>query len=241
MNSAGLCYLFIFLPVVFLALESFVAWVFKEVVSTVAILFYIVVFVVACCAMAVCFWANPLIFRVPAILSCCLVLGVKVVAVLVHTPEVAQFSASLTTTEMSVESPFQLLLLLHILLSGGEAPIGSMVSSLLVIGKGSAEAYLAAPPLNRLQGKPFLEKLWLVSIYIPVFSLTAFFRLGSGVFNVINYYPGYFGPYTISVSILIVWVGQTFYLSAFNLLAFLARPLLAPLRSLTMVEVGTTL
>ena len=238
MNSAGLCYLFMVLPALFVAFEYFFAWVLQEASSTAAILFQIGCLISACCALCLCFWIDPLIFRVPAIVSCCIVVGVKVVSVFVHTPEVARFSNSLTIIEISVESSLQLNLMLHILLSGGKPPVGAMVSSLLVIGKGSAENYLAAAPENKLKGKPFLQKLRLVSTYIPVFTLTAFFRTGSGVFNVINYYPGYFGPYTVSVSIGIVWVCQTFYFSAFYLLAFLARPLVVSLRSMTMDEVG---
>lgn len=75
--------------------------------------------------------------------------------------------------------------MLYLWLSGGELYTAHILSSLLVIGKCSAEEYLTGKPENLLAGKSALEKLWLTVKYIPLFSLTAFFRVGAGVIKVI--------------------------------------------------------
>ena len=48
----------------------------------------------------------------------------------------------------------------------------------------SAENYLMTGPENMLEGKTFVAKLFLISKYLPLFSLTAFFRVGAGVVKV---------------------------------------------------------
>ena len=76
-------------------------------------------------------------------------------------------------------------MVLYLWLSGGQLYLAPILSSLLVIGKCSAEEYLTGKPENLLAGKSALEKLWLTVKYIPLFSLTAFFRVGAGVIKVI--------------------------------------------------------
>ena len=44
-----------------------------------------------------------------------------------------------------------------------------------------SQEYLMGNPENLLKGKTGIEKLWLTLKYIPMFSLTAFFRVGTGV------------------------------------------------------------
>ena len=75
--------------------------------------------------------------------------------------------------------------MLYLWLSGGELYLAPILSSLLVIGKCGGEEYLIGKPENLLAGKSALEKLWLTIKYIPLFSLTAFFRVGAGVIKVI--------------------------------------------------------
>ena len=132
--------------------------------------------------MAVGFGVEPLLFQYPATILGCSVVGVKVLAVFVHTPEMKAFSTRVSSFEYSTESSLQLLLLLHLWLSGGPLYLSTILSSLLVIGKCSAEEYLMGNPENLLKDKSAMEKLWLTLKYIPLFSLTAFFRVGAGCF-----------------------------------------------------------
>ena len=137
-------------------------------------------------------WADPLLFRPLAILSSVLFLSLKLVAVFVHSPEMARFSLHLSQVENATEGPLQLLLILHTWLSGGLFHWDTLVSSLLDIGKVGAENFLTAGPKDLLQGKSFLEKLVLVLKYLPVFLLTAFSQNGAGAVNMINYSQGFF-------------------------------------------------
>ena len=130
---------------------------------------------------------GPLLFRPLAILSSILFLGAKSVAVFVHSPELARFSLHLSQVENATKGPLQLLLILHTWLSGGLFHLDTLVSTLLDIGKVGAENFLTTGPKDLLQGKPFLEKLFLVLKYLPVFLLTALFRVGTGAVNIINY------------------------------------------------------
>ena len=75
----------------------------------------------------------------------------------------------------------------------------------------SAENYLMTGPENMLEGKPFLAKLFLISKYLPLFSLTAFFRIGSGVINVLNYISGSFAPFRPIYSLILTWYALNFF------------------------------
>ena len=60
-------------------------------------------------------------------------------------------------------------------------------------------------PTNLLEGKTFSTKLLLIAKFLPVFSLTAFFRIGSGVVNVLNYVNGSFAPFRPIYSLILTW------------------------------------
>ena len=60
-------------------------------------------------------------------------------------------------------------------------------------------------PKNLLEGNTFLRKVFLITKYLPVFSLTAFFRIGSGVVNVLNYRSGSFAPFRPIYSLILTW------------------------------------
>ena len=74
-------------------------------------------------------------------------------------------------------------------------------------------------PTNLLEGKTFSTKLLLIAKFLPVFSLTAFFRIGSGVVNVLNYHHhhhhqvvnvlnyvnGSFAPFRPIYSLILTW------------------------------------
>ena len=183
-SSAGLCYLFTALPGFFFLQEVIMLHIFKDCSSKVNNTVVVVTTLVATSAMALGFLTNPLLFQYPATILGCSVVGVKVLAVFVHTPEMKAFSTRVSSFEYSTESSLQLLLLLHLWLSGGPLYLSTILSSLLVIGKCSAEEYLMGNPENLLKDKSAMEKLWLTLKYIPLFSLTAFFRVGAGVIKV---------------------------------------------------------
>ena len=155
----------------------------------------VVVFVNVVCGITFSFamffsvWSKALLFEYPAFLVGMAVVGVKAVALVVHTPSMKEISARVTKYETDTESPLQLLLLLHIWVSGGPLFLGPIGSSLLIIGKVNAEAYLSSPPENLLEGRTFLEKLKLTTKFLPLFISTTFFRVGSGMIK-------HSGPYS---------------------------------------------
>ena len=61
--------------------------------------------------------------------------------------------------EFNTESPLQLLLLLHLWVSGRKLYLAPTLSSLLVISKVNAEIYLSDQPENLMKGKSFPQKL----------------------------------------------------------------------------------
>ena len=63
-------------------------------------------------------------------------------------------------------------------------------------------------PTNLLEGKTFSTKLLLIAKFLPVFSLTAFFRIGSGVVNVLNYVNGSFAPFRPIYSLILTWCAR---------------------------------
>ena len=183
-SSAGLCYLFTTLPGFFFLQEVIILSAFKECSSRVNTTVVVATTLVATSAMALGFLTDPLLFQYPATILGCSIVGVKVVGVFVHTPEMKAFSMRVSSFEYSTESSLQLLLLLHLWLSGGPLYLYTILSSLLVIGKCSAEEYLMGNPENLLKDKSAVGKFWLTLKYIPLFSLTAFFRVGAGVVKV---------------------------------------------------------
>ena len=183
-SSAGLCYLFTTLPGFFFLQEVIMLHAFKECSSRVNTTVVVATTLVATSAMALGFLTDPLLFQYPATILGCSVVGVKVLGVFVHTPEMKAFSMRVSSFEYSTESSLQLLLLLHLWLSGGPLYLSTILSSLLVIGKCSAEEYLMGNPENLLKDKSAVGKFWFTLKYIPLFSLTAFFRVGAGVVKV---------------------------------------------------------
>ena len=89
--------------------------------------------------------------------------------------QVEKLSGQLSQAECVGESSFQLLLILHVWLTGGPLYLSTIFSSVLVIGKVHAESFLG----NLLKDQTFLQKLGLMGQLIPVMTLTALFRIGS--------------------------------------------------------------
>ena len=141
--------------------------------------------------------------------------------------------------ENATEGPLQLLLILHTWLSGGLFHWDTLVSSLLDIGKVGAENFLTAGPKDLLQGKPFLEKLVLVLKYLPVFLLTALFRVGTGAINMINYSQGFFRPFSTAFAMLLTWVFIVIQNSICQIWFALLRVHVLPhLQQLDYIEMG---
>ncbi len=230
-HTAGLCWMFVCFPLVFLVIENVTtrihsAW------TQVILLILLALFFTASCAYLVN-W-HPLVFYYPAVCLSLLLLGGKLLAVFVHTPEMKQFSTHLSHLECCYEASCQLLLILTIWLTGGEMHLASMVSSAVTIGKVSAENYLMAEPENLLANKSFIDRIKLTLRFMPVFGLTAFFRCGAGVVNVLNYVS--FNAFSPAFVIFLLYCSIIAYCFCFILLCCLLRLVMDDLAQLTMVE-----
>ena len=122
------------------------------------------------------------IFKVIAVMSAALVIGVKILALFVHGREMKKLSLKATLAESSYESAIQLIFVAlislwakHITLTGGML----MASSLVMIGKAAAEGYLTFGAKNLLDGVSLWQHVALLAKYVPVFLFTALFRIGS--------------------------------------------------------------
>ena len=67
----------------------------------------------------------------------------------------------------------------YLWLTGGELPLWALLSSFVVIGKVSAETYLACS--SEYQDMSLKKKITQVVSFLPMFSLTALFRNGTSV------------------------------------------------------------
>ena len=189
--SAGLTYLFICFPGLLTFTESLGEKLSSR--GTIGLIVNLSLFISLSCAMIYAFWSYPLLFRYPAILIGLVFIITKMLAIFVHTPEMKKVEARMTMAEFKTEAPLQLLLLLHLWVSGHPLFVTPILSSLLVIGKVNAEMYLSDEPDNLMKGKSFLQKLLLTLKYVPLFTSTAFFRLGCGILK-------HSGPYASEVS-----------------------------------------
>ena len=184
-------------------------------------------------ALLFAFVNQPTIFKYPALASSLFTLSVKVVALFVHTPEVAKFSLKISSAESSYEAPAQLLFLLHAWLSGGQMYISTMVSSVLVIAKVGAENILTKGEEDKMKDKSFLEKVALLARFMPLTALTAIFRIGSA--TAFHYHPRLLLPPTPSTAIILSLV---YSLINSTLLLTILRTWVARLRQLSVVELA---
>ena len=123
---------------------------------------------------------NPTVSFVSALLSAGFILGVKLLAVFLHGPQMKRLSVRITSVESHFESALQLGLVLSIWLSGGEitmSAIFSATSSVTMIGKAGAESFLTFGGENKLEGLNLGGKLGLLAWTSPVFVFTAIFRI----------------------------------------------------------------
>ena len=244
-TSAGLCYMFICLPPIFtVLLPALVSMVLKQwgkvADSTLWSILYVltvcVIAVLITSAMAFAFATHPTIFKYPAILCSVFTLGIKIVAMFVHTTQIAEFSLYASKAESSYECSLQLLFLLHTWLSGGHLHLSAMVSSTLVIGKVGAENLLIKGQENMMEDKTFFEKVALLACYAPMVALTALFRIGSA--SVVLYHPHLLQPLTPAFAIFLTWIYLMCNITLLLTLLSILRTWLSKLRQLNTLELG---
>ena len=91
-HSAGLCYLFVNIPGLFCFQDIVLQRISRRFGWYVTTIVYIVGSIFSTTAMVFAFLWHPLLFKYPAIIIGCSVIGVKLVGVFVHTPEMKAFS-----------------------------------------------------------------------------------------------------------------------------------------------------
>ena len=237
-SAAGLSYLFICFPGLYIFNEALT----EKLSSHSSIIVLIVNFcwtVALSSAMIYAYSVHTLLFRLPAILIGILVLVTKGLAIFVHTPEMKKVADRMTMGEFKTEAPLQLLLLLHLWVSGGPLYLTPILSSLLILGKVNAEMYLSDAPEDLMKGKSFLQKLWLTLKYVPLFSSTAFFRVGCGIIKHSGPYANFSETFHAFVFFVSVWAGSVFFVFLY-LLTFAGVKLAFPasLADISMMELG---
>ena len=137
-----------------------------------------------------CMWTTAttaattaLVMKIIATLVGSALLGVKVLAVFVHTENMKMISVKATNYEGLYESSLQLVLVLYVKLSGREVVptkliILTMLTSLVMIGKSGAENFLTFKE-NKLAGKNIFSKFKMLAKLSPPFLLTAIFRIST--------------------------------------------------------------
>ena len=237
--SAGLTYLFVCFPALYVFSEA-LGEKLSSYRSSIVFIANLSLSISLSFAMIYAFWRYPLLFRYPAIFIGILVVITKGLAIFVHTPEMKKTADRMMMAEFKTEAPLQLLLLLHLWVSGRPLFVSPILSSLLVIGKVNAEIYLSDEPGNLMKGKSFLQKFLLTLKYVPLFTSAAFFRLGCGILK-------HSGPYASEVSetfhalvfFVSVWVDGVFSVLCY-LLIFAGVKLGFPgsLADITFEELG---
>ena len=114
-----------------------------------------------------------------------------------------------------------------------------MTSSVVVIGKVSAENYLMANPNNLLAKASFCQRIMLTLRFMPVFTLTAFFRIGASVVNVLNY--DNFTPFSPSFTIFLLYGLGIAYYFWFMLMGYMLKLVMWDMQQLTAVELSYSL
>ena len=236
-TSAGLIYMFVCLPGLYM-LNEVLNWCIGECPSGLVLVTNLSSSVLFSFAMMAAFFIEPLSFKYPGILIGLAMVATKGLAIFVHTPTMRKISKKVTMFEFNTEAPLQLLMLLYLWATGGPLFITTMLSSSLVIGKVNAEIYLSDEPTNLLMGKSFLQKVLLTLAYTPLFSSTAFFRVGSGMIAHIPY-TGIDDPYHVPFFFACVFTGCVLS-SLVYILSFVGLKYAFPktFGDLTFLEIG---
>ena len=138
-----------------------------------------------------CMWTTAtsaattaLVMKILATLVGGALLGVRVLAVFVHTKNMKMISVKAANYEGVYESSLQLVLVLYVKLSRPEELnwnwIGypTMLTSLVMIGKSGAENFLTFKE-NKLAGKSIFSTFKMLAKLSPPFLLTAIFRIST--------------------------------------------------------------
>ena len=86
-----------------------------------------------------------------------------------------------------------------------------IISSLVAISKVNAEVCLVRAPVNLFNGADFFKKLSLIARVLPLFILTTFFRVGSGMIKHSGPYPKVAEPYSTLFFFLTIRFGVLVY------------------------------
>ena len=125
--------------------------------------------------------SSPIFFSLASV-STATIITVKILALFVHGCEMKKLSMKATWAESSNESAIQLIFVAIISLWSREITHTgkmSMISSIVMIGKSSAESYLTFGSRNELEGISLWKHTCLLLTISPAFILTALFRVGS--------------------------------------------------------------
>ena len=246
LTTAGFSYMFICFPVIFtIFIPSLVTKIQKLwsniAETTLSSILQLITICLTCVAadsaMIFGFVNHPLVFKYPAFVSSFFILGVKIVALLVHTPHVTELSLKVSSAESSYEAPAQLLFLLHNWLSGGQMHLSTMVTSILVIAKVGAENILIKGEEDKMKDKSFLEKVALLARFMPLTALTALFRIGSA--SAFLYHVHRLLPFTPTAATYIICFCICFCIMTLLLtLLTILRIWVATLRQLNLVELA---
>ena len=115
----------------------------------------------------------------PALLAATSILLVKAAAVFLHSSALTRASFFVTVFEVNCETSCQLIFFLITWFASSHLQTVGLISSVLMIGKLGAEAFLQARHNDQMKGKVFWQKAALLFAHLPAFSLAAIFRLGS--------------------------------------------------------------
>ena len=115
----------------------------------------------------------------------------------------------------------------------------TMISSVVVIGKVSAENYLTANPRNLLARASFWQRVMLTLRFMPVFALTAFFRCGAYVVSVLNY--SNFTPFSPPFITFLIYCYNMVYYIWSMLMAYILKWVIKDLQQLTAMELTYSL
>ena len=128
-------------------------------------------------------WVEAYSFSIKgmAYTSAAFMVGVKILGLFCHGPEVSSLVLQTCNAEAQLEAAYQLFLLSTLFLSSGRwttEGIRSGVTSLLVIGKVGV-ANLFTEEKEELKEASFLRKICIATSFLPVFILTTLFKIGS--------------------------------------------------------------
>ena len=213
---------------------------YKSIVFQMFLPIMLVSFSVSCFVSIIWF---PLLLFYPAVLSVIILLIVNILEVFYPTPNIEKLSSKLNMADNIFDAPCQLLLTTFMWLTSGEMHLSAMMISIFFIGKVSTEQYLMDKPEDLLNDKSFTEKITLMLRFMPLFSLTAFFRCGAFVVFLIDYHK--FRIINTEFSILTLIFLTLFYTVvvylSFMLMFFGWRRTVPELREMSVMEVTTSM